>query len=74
MAETSGGLIESVIQLVVEFGKIAVGVDPLVTALLLSGAIITGLSVSVFTYLAGGAVLDLVLELMPSGRQPPQQE
>jgi hypothetical protein len=74
MVETSGDVIDSVVQLFTEFANIALGVDPMASALLLSGAILTGLSVAVFGYLAAGAALEFLVSLVPSGRQPPQRE
>jgi hypothetical protein len=73
MADASGGVIESMIQLVTEFGKVAT-VDPLNFVLLLAGAVLTGLSVAVFGYLSAGAAVEFLVSLVPSGRQPPQQE
>lgn len=72
----SGGLVESVVQLLVEFGRVAVGVDPLTTVLLLIGAALTGVSVLVFGYLAAGAALDGLGDLIPrpSGRGGPPRD
>jgi hypothetical protein len=70
MATTSGGIVESVQMLVTQFTEIAM-TDPVVAAMLTSGAIITGLSVTVFGYLAAGAALDLVVDAIPAGRSPP---
>ena len=66
----SGGLIESLVQLLTEFGRVAVGVDPLTTILLLLGAALTGFSVLVFGYLTVGAVLDSLGDLIPSPSGP----
>ncbi|MEF8843196.1 MAG: hypothetical protein V5A62_16475 [Haloarculaceae archaeon] len=77
---TSGGLVESVVQLLVEFGRVAVGVDPLTTVLLVFGAVLTGVSVGVFGYLTLGAVLDALGDLIPTpsgpgpGGRPPDRE
>ena len=72
----SGGLIESLVQLLTEFGRVAIGVDPLTTILLLIGAALTGVSVLVFGYLTVGAVLDALGDLIPSpsGRGGPPRE
>ncbi|MEF8868242.1 MAG: hypothetical protein V5A85_06980 [Haloarculaceae archaeon] len=74
----SGGLVESVVQLLTEFGKVAFGVDPLTTVLLLLGGLLTGASVLFFTYLTVGAVLDSLGDLIPSpsgpGGRPPERE
>jgi hypothetical protein len=67
---TSGGLVESLVQLLTEFGRVAIGVDPLTTVLLLFGAALTGVSVLVFGYLAAGAVLDGLADLIPSPSNP----
>jgi hypothetical protein len=65
----SGGLIESVVQLVGEFGKVAT-VDPISAVLLLLGAVLTGVSVVVFGYLTVGAVLAGLGDLIPSPSSP----
>jgi len=74
----SGGLVESVVQLLVEFGRVAVGVDPLTTVLLVFGAALTGVSVGFFGYLAAGAALDTLGDLIPTpsgpGGRPPDRE
>ena len=66
----SGGLVESVVQLLVEFGRVATGVDPLTTVLLLLGAALTGVSVLVFGYLTVGAALAGFGDLIPSPSNP----
>jgi hypothetical protein len=66
----SGGLMESLVQLLTEFGRVAIGVDPLTTILLLLGAALTGFSVLVFGYLTVGAVLDGLGDLIPSPSGP----
>jgi len=66
----SGGLVESVLQLLVEFGRVAVGVDPLTTVLLVFGAVLTGVSVGISGYLAAGAVLDVLGDLIPTPSSP----
>lgn len=70
MAVTPGTILESLQMLVQRFGEVAM-VDPISATMLASGAIITGLSVAVFGYLTLGAVVDALVELVPSGRQPP---
>lgn len=66
----SGGLVESVVQLLTEFGRVAVGVDPLTTILLLLGAALTGFSILVFGYLAVGGVLGGIGDLIPGPSGP----
>jgi hypothetical protein len=66
----SGGLIESLVQLLTEFGRVAIGVDPLTTILLLLGAALTGVSVLVFGYLTVGAILAGLGDLIPSPSGP----
>ena len=65
-----GGLLESLVQLLTEFGRVAIGVDPLTTVLLLVGAALTGISVLVFGYLTVGAVLAGLGDLIPSPSGP----
>ena len=66
----SGGLLESVVQLLSQFGQVAVGVDPLTTVLLLVGAVLTGFSILAFAYLAVGGVLGGIGDLIPSPPGP----
>lgn len=76
MAVTVGSLIDSVVQLVTQFAKVGTGVDPMTSALLLSGAIFVGFAMVVFGYLTIGGVLSALVSLVPSGGppQPPQRE
>ena len=66
---TNGGLVESLVQLLTEFGRVALGVDPLTTILLLVGAGLTGFSMLVFGYLVVGGVLGGIGDLIPSPSQ-----
>ena len=66
----SGGLVESLVQLLVEFGNVAFGVDPLTTVLLVLGALLTGFSVAFFGYLTVGAVLAGLKGLFPTPSRP----
>ena len=66
----SGGLVESIGQLLTEFGKVATGVDPLTTILLLVGAVLTGVSVVVFGYLTVGGILAGLGDLIPEPSNP----
>lgn len=72
MAVTAGTILESLQTMVQQFSEVAM-VDPVVGAMLTSGAILTGLSVAVFGYLTLGAAVDALVSLVPSGRQPPGQ-
>ena len=72
MAVTLGTILESLQMLVQRFTDVAM-TDPVVAAMLTSGAILTGLSVAVFGYLTLGAAVDALVSLVPSGRQPPGQ-
>lgn len=66
----SGGLVESLVRLLTEFGNVAVGVDPLTTLLLVLGALLTGFSVAVFGYLTVGAVFGGLKGLFPTPSRP----
>jgi hypothetical protein len=47
--------------------------DPVVAAMLASGAVLTTMAISVFGYLAAGAALDFLAGAIPSARQPPSE-
>ncbi|WP_435196127.1 hypothetical protein [Natronomonas sp. EA1] len=74
MAEgtASGGLLESIVQLPVEFAKIAAQ-SPEQAALLASGSIIIGVAVAYFGYLLAGATLEGFVSLFPASEGPPQR-
>jgi hypothetical protein len=72
MAVTPAGILESLQMLVTKFGEVAM-TDPVAATMLASGAIFVGLSVTVFGYLTLGAVVDALVSLVPSGRQPPDR-
>ena len=72
MVEIQGGIEENTIGLLQQFADVAM-VDPLVGAMLITGAILTGFASVVFGVLAVGAVLSLLKSALPSGRAPPQQ-
>jgi hypothetical protein len=70
MAVTPAGILESLQMMVQRFSEVAM-VDPVVAAMLTSGAIFVTVSVAVFGYLTLGAVVDVLVSLVPSSRQPP---
>ncbi|MFC7229217.1 hypothetical protein N0B31_17590 [Salinirubellus salinus] len=70
MAVTPAGILESLQMMVQRFSEVAM-VDPVVAAMLTSGAIFVTVSVAVFGYLTLGAVVDALVSLVPSSRQPP---
>ena len=72
MAVTPSSILESLQTLVARFAEVAM-TDPVVAAMLISGAVFTGLSVSVFGYLTLGAALDAVIGVIPSIRTPPEE-
>lgn len=65
----SGGLIEGVVQLMAEFGRVAT-VDPISAVLLLLGAVLTGVSVLIFGYLTVGGILAGLGDLIPTPSNP----
>lgn len=73
MAETSGGLVESILRMPGEFAGIAAQ-SPEQAILLAIGALITGVAAAVFGLLAAGGLLQAFARAMPSGRQPPEQQ
>lgn len=72
MAVTPGTILESLQMMVQMFTEVAM-TDPVVGAMLASGAIFVTVSVAVFGYLTLGAAVDALVSLVPSGRQPPGQ-
>jgi hypothetical protein len=72
MAVTPVSILESLQMLVARFTEVAM-TDPVVAAMLTSGAIFTGFAVSVFGYLTLGAALDAVMSVIPSIRTPPEE-
>lgn len=70
MAVTPAGILESLQMMAQRFSEVAM-VDPVVAAMLASGAIFVTVSVAVFGYLTLGAVVDALVSLIPAGRQPP---
>ena len=73
MAETSGGLIESILRMPGEFASIAAQ-SPEQAILLAIGALITGFAAVAFGVLAAGGVGKAFIRALPSGRQPPEQQ
>lgn len=72
MQPTPSGLIGSFVELIARFTEVAM-TDPVVAAMLASGAVLTTMAVGVFGYLAAGAALDVLAGAIPSGRQPPSE-
>ena len=72
MAVTPAGILESLQMMVQQFGEVAM-TDPIVAAMLASGAIFVTVSVAVFGYLTLGAAVDLVVSAVPAGRSPPER-
>ena len=56
-AETSGSLLDSVGGMIARFADVATA-SPEQALLLVAGALVTGFSVAVFGYLAGGAAIE----------------
>jgi hypothetical protein len=70
--EITTGIRENTIGLVEQFAEVAM-VDPLVAAMLLTGAILTIFSAGFFGVLTLGAVLSLVKRALPTAPEPRQQ-
>lgn len=71
MVEIEAGLRENTVGAIEQFAEIA-SVDPLVGAMLLSGAIITGFTVGVFGVLTLGAIGSAIKQTV-SGSEAPNQ-
>lgn len=71
MVEIETGLRENTVGAIEQFAAIA-SVDPLVAAMLLTGAIITGFAMGVFGIATLGAVLDVIKSGL-SGEDTPNQ-
>jgi ABC-type Mn2+/Zn2+ transport system permease subunit len=72
MAETSGGLVESIMRLPGEFADV-VAQSPEQAILVAVGALLVFFSAGLFGALAFGGVVDAVIEALPSGSQPPRR-
>lgn len=72
MADASGGLIDSIVQLPGEFATIATQ-SPEQAVLLLVGALVIGVSAVGFGLLATAGVVDALVSGLPSGGRPPRQ-
>lgn len=72
MAEASGGLLESIIELPVRFAEIAAS-SPEQAILIALGALITAAASVVFGGIAVGGLAAAAGRLLPSGGQPPEQ-
>jgi hypothetical protein len=64
MADTSGGLIESIFALPGQFADV-VGGGPVEASLLILGALLTVFAIGVFGFLATGGIVDAVIEALP---------
>jgi hypothetical protein len=73
MAETGGGLIESILQMPGEFASIATQ-SPEQAILVAIGSIIIGVAGVGFGVLAAGGVLKALARGMPSSGQPPRDQ
>jgi len=71
MVEIQSGLRENTVGAVEQFAAIA-SVDPLVAAMLLSGALITGLAVSIFGVATLGAVVSSIKRGLSESEEPNQ--
>ena len=71
MVEIESGIRENTVGAVEQFAEIA-SVDPLVAAMLLSGAIITGFSVTVFGVATVGAVGAAIKRGLTGAEEPNQ--
>jgi hypothetical protein len=71
MVEIQTGLAENTVGALEQFAQIA-SIDPLVAAMLLSGAILVGFSSGVFGVLAIGAVVDLIKRGLSGSEEPNQ--
>lgn len=71
MVEIETGLRENTVGVIEQFAAVA-GVDPLVGAMLLSGAIITGFAMGVFGVLTIGAIAASIKRAI-SGSEAPNQ-
>jgi len=71
MVEIQSGLRENTVGAVEQFAAIA-SVDPLVAAMLLSGALITGLAVSIFGVATLGAVVSSIKSGLSESEEPNQ--
>lgn len=72
MVEIQGGIEENTIGLIQQFADVAM-TDPLVGAMLLTGAIFTAFASVVFGVLTIGAILSSIKRALPSGQAPPPQ-
>jgi hypothetical protein len=66
------GLVENTVGLVERFADVAM-TDPLVAAMLITGAILVTFAAGVFGILSLGAVVSLIKRALPSSPTPPQQ-
>jgi hypothetical protein len=71
MVEIETGLVENTVGAAEQFAEIA-SIDPIVTALLLSGAILVGLSAGVFGVLTLGAIVGSIKRGLSGSEEPNQ--
>ena len=71
MVEIQSGLQENTVGAVEQFAEIASG-DPLVAAMMLSGAVITGLAVTIFGVATLGAVVSSIKRGLSGSEEPNQ--
>lgn len=71
MAEASGGLLDSIIELPVRFAEIAAS-SPEQAILIALGALITAAASVVFGIISLGGLAAAAGRLLPSGSQPPE--
>lgn len=71
MVEIETGLVENTVGAVEQFAAIA-SIDPIVAAMMLSGAIIVGFSTAVFGVLTLGAIVDVIKRGLSGSEEPNQ--
>jgi hypothetical protein len=71
MVEIETGLVENTLGAIEQFAEIA-SIDPLVAAMLLSGAILVGFSAGVFGVLTVGAIVGAIKRGLSGSEEPNQ--
>ncbi|WP_178915383.1 hypothetical protein [Natronomonas gomsonensis] len=72
MVDIQTGVSDNTVGLIERFAEVA-ATDPLVAAMMLSGAVFVTLAAGVFGVLTLGGVLASIKRLLPSGQGPPRQ-
>ncbi|MCY4731260.1 hypothetical protein KY092_11915 [Natronomonas gomsonensis] len=72
MVDIQTGVSDNTVGLIERFAEVA-ATDPLVAAMMLSGAVFVTLAAGVFGVLTLGGVLASVKRLLPTGQGPPQK-